>query len=82
VIALHIDELVLHGFPLKTRHAVGDAAQLELTRLIHSTGLPQFIKNQGRSDAIDGGSFNVTPVTKADVVGGLIAKAVYGGQWR
>ena len=81
VVALHIDELVLHGCPLKTRHAVGDAAQLELTRLLQ-TGLPEFIKTQRGSGAIDGGSFNLTPATKPHIVGNLIANAVYGGQWR
>ena len=81
VIALHINELVLHGFPLKSRHAVGDATQLELTRLL-STGLPEFVKTQSDSNAIDGGSFNLTPATKPHVVGNLIANAVYGGQKR
>lgn len=81
-ITLHINELVLHGFPLKARHAIGDATQSELARLVSATGLPQFVKTQGYSDAVDGGSFKLTPTTKPTAVGSLIANAVYGGQRR
>jgi len=63
-VTLHINELVLHGFPLQIRHAVGDATQSELTRLLTSTGLPQFVQARGNADAIDGGSFNLTSATR------------------
>ena len=82
VVTLHINELVLHGFPLQIRYAVGDATQSELTRLLSSSGLPEFIKTQRGSDAIDGGSFKLTPATRPHAVGSLIANAVYGGQRR
>lgn len=78
----HIDELVLHGFPLKTRYAVSEATQIELTRLLTTSGLPNFVKNPVQSDRIDGGAFNVTQSTKPQTIGNLIANAVYGGQWR
>jgi hypothetical protein len=81
-IALHIEELVLHGFPLQTRHAIGDATQQELTRLLNSTGLPDFVTGVRHSDAIDGGSFYVIPQAKPNAVGSLVAKAVYGGRRR
>jgi hypothetical protein len=81
-ISLHINELVLHGFPMETRHAVGDATQLELTRLLSARGLPEFVTSRQQEAAIDGGSFNVTPQAKPNVVGSLIAKAVYGGRRR
>ena len=81
-IALHINELVLHGFPTQTRHVVGDATQLELTRLLSAEGLPGFVSDATKSDAIDGGSFHVSPQAKPNAVGGLIAKAVYGGRRR
>ena len=44
--------------------------------------MPEFVRNQTASGAIDGGSFNVTRTTKPNVTGSLIANAVYGGQWR
>ena len=77
-IALHINELVLHGFPVQGRHAVGDAVQAELTRMLSTTGLPNYVT----SDTIDGGSFHVAPRAKPNAVGGLIAKAIYGGRRR
>jgi hypothetical protein len=81
-ISLHIDELVLHGFPMQARHSIGDATQLELTRLLSAGGLPEFVSDTSKSDAIDGGSFHVTPHAKPNAVGSLIAKAVYGGRRR
>jgi hypothetical protein len=81
-ISLHIHELVLHGFPVQGRHAVGDAVQAELTRMLSTRGLPDFVANVGQRDALDGGSFHVTPHAKPNAVGGLIAKAVYGGRRR
>jgi hypothetical protein len=81
-ITLHINELVLHGFPPQTRHAIGDAAQSELTKLLSATGLPEFAKTQANSPAIDGGSFKLTPATRPGAVGSLIANAVYGGHRR
>ena len=81
-IALRIEELVLHGFPMQGRHAVGDATQQELTRLLSAGGLPEFVTNRQQEEAIDGGSFHVTPQAKPNVVGSLIAKAVYGGRRR
>ena len=81
-IALHIGELVLHGFPVQGRHAVGDAVQAELTRMLSTGGLPEFVANVGQTDALDGGSFRITPHAKPNAVGSLIAKAVYGGRRR
>ena len=81
-IALHIDELVLHGFPVPGRHAVGDGAQLELTRLLNTRGLPKFVTSADQSQSIDGGTFHANSQTKPDQLGKLIAKAVYGGRWR
>lgn len=38
-IELHIEELVLHGFDPRDRHAIADAVQSELTRLVGERGL-------------------------------------------
>src|SRR5690242_11774302 len=54
-IALHIEEVVLHGFPARGRHAVGDAVQMELGRLLSTTGLPEFVTSAQPSGGIDGG---------------------------
>jgi hypothetical protein len=79
---LHIDELVLHGFPVQARSAVGDAVQVELTRLITTSGLPEFTTHAQQPGVIDGATFNVTPQAKPNAIGKLIANAVYGGRVR
>ena len=81
IASLHIHELVLHGFPVQGRHAVGDAVQVELARLLSLTGLPKFVSSE-QSDAIDAGVFHANPQTKPNQLGKLIANAVYGGRWR
>jgi hypothetical protein len=53
--------------------------QAELVRLLN-TKLPEFVKTS--SGTIDGGTFNVTPNTKPNAIGKLIANAVYGGRRR
>src|SRR5438874_12999598 len=37
---IHIEELVLHGFPTASAHAIGEATQQELTRVLTVRGLP------------------------------------------
>ena len=39
-IEMHIEELVLHGFEPGDRHAIGDAVERELARLLSEHGLP------------------------------------------
>jgi hypothetical protein len=78
-VSLHIAELVLHGFPLTSRHSIGDATQQELLRLITNRGLP-LRGAQGDLSRIDGGSFPATPATKPDAIGRLIAQAIHGGR--
>ena len=79
--SLHIEELVLHGFPQPTRCSIGEATQMELGRLLNA-GLPDFVKSPRRANSIDGGAIQLTRATKPAAIGNLIAKAVYGGRWR
>ncbi|MCU1264357.1 MAG: hypothetical protein JWM21_675 [Acidobacteria bacterium] len=80
-LTLHIGELVLHGFPSTSRYPIGDATQKELVRLISHGGLP-LLQGQGDSSRADAGSFQVTPGAGTRKVGGLIARALYGGRQR
>jgi hypothetical protein len=81
-IELHIEELVLHSFPAKDRHLVGEAVQRELTRLLSERGIPSSLSKGGEIARLNGGSFNVKQGSKADVVGRQVAQAVYGGMKR
>jgi hypothetical protein len=81
-IELHIDELVLHGFAPGDRHAIGDAVQHELTRLLAEQGLaPSAVANHERAH-VNAGEFHVAPASKAPAVGAQVARAVHGGLTR
>ena len=78
-IELNIEELVLHGFSPGDRHRIGEAVEQELTRLLGERGVPQSLEGGGEIGYVDGGAFDVTPDSRAQVVGAKVAKAVYGG---
>jgi hypothetical protein len=74
---VHIEEIVLHGFPAGHRHSIGDATHHELTRLLGSNGLSPNLSQS--SERIDAGNFQMNHGAEPDVVGSLVANAVYGG---
>jgi hypothetical protein len=70
-IELVIDELVLHGFDPRQRHAIGDAVASELTRLAHAHGV-----ELGRRPAMDlarfdAGAFEARSQTPAGTGSGI-----------
>ncbi|HEX8116016.1 MAG TPA: hypothetical protein VF521_01975 [Pyrinomonadaceae bacterium] len=76
-IELHVGELVLEGFAPAERHAVADAFERELTRLLNTHGLPN--SRPGEAARLDAGSVRVAPGLGAKAAGAQIARAVYGG---
>ncbi len=74
---LHVEELVLHGFPASDRFRVGDAVERELLRLIAEQGLPGLIRNPVSMERLDGGRFKVAEKSTAQVVGTQLAQQVY-----
>jgi hypothetical protein len=78
-IDLHIEELVLEGFPAADRHRIGAAVESELARLFTEQGLPPGLAGGGEIPRLDGGSFEVKAGGRAEAVGGQVAGAVYGG---
>jgi hypothetical protein len=78
---LHIDELVLHGFPAGARHPIADAVQQELARLFGEYGVPSHMTGAGAA-RIDAGSFRAVAGAMPAVIGTQIAGAVYGGATR
>jgi hypothetical protein len=79
LIDLHIEELVLHGFPAEDRYRIGSAVEAELARMFVEGGVPPSVTQGNDMIDLDGGSFEMEPGSKAERVGGQIAKAVYGG---
>jgi hypothetical protein len=73
-IELHIEELVLHGFPAGDRQRIAEAAQTELARLLAAGGLP---KQDISLDRVNGGAFQVAANAKPQQAGRQIAQAVF-----
>jgi len=78
-IELHIEELVLHGFPLGDRYAIGDAVERELARLFGEQGVPSSLRVDSAMDEIRGATFDLSQKTKPPAIGREIAQAVYRG---
>lgn len=81
-IALHIDELVLHGVPAAHRQRVGEALRQELTRLLSEGGLPTSLSAGGAVPRLEAGSVTVRPGAAPEAMGSQVAQAVYSGLGR
>lgn len=78
-IELHIEELVLHGFSSADRHAIGEAVQRELTRLLTEQGIHPALGKGYETARVNGGSFSMQQGAKANTIGEQVAQSVYGG---
>jgi hypothetical protein len=76
---LHIEELVLHGFSPGDHHRIGKAVELELTRLFTEQGVPSSLSRNGELTRMDGGTFSMSLDSRAEVIGGQVARSVYEG---
>lgn len=78
-VELHIEELVLHGFPPQDRYRIGAAVEAELARLFAEQGVPPPLAQGGEMSHLDGGSFEVALGSRAEAIGSQVAEALYGG---
>ena len=76
-IEINIEELKLYGFSHVDRFRIGQALQIELTRLITENGISQSLSRGGEIAHLGGGSFNVNPNSKPHAIGAQVAKSVY-----
>lgn len=82
-VELHIEEIVLHGFPPDYLHRVGDAVEHELSRLITEEGVPSSLSRGGDIPRLDAGAFEVEKEDLgADAVGARVARSLYEGMTR
>ena len=81
-VRLHIDKLVLNGFPPVNCYRIAAAMEAELARLLTEQGVPPGLANGGAISRLDGGSFDVMPDARPDRIGVQVAQAVYGGLTR
>jgi hypothetical protein len=75
MIRLRIDELVLHGFDPRDRHAIGDAVRAELAAVLAERQVSQSASVR----AIDGGEVHTSSVRETKPIGHAVANAVRGG---
>lgn len=80
-IHLHIDELVLDGFPPISRRGIAAATEAELARLLAEGGAPTGLQ-AGAVARLDGGSFDLAPQAGPEAIGAQVAQAVYRGMAR
>lgn len=76
-IEMHIEELVLHGFPPGDRLRIGEAVERELARLLGVRGLPPSFAQGGQISLLDGGTFEATSREQPEIIGARVARAVY-----
>jgi hypothetical protein len=74
---LHIEELVLHGFPAGDRFRIGDAVEQELSRLIVEQGLG--LTTELNMEALDAGTFRVGANARPQAIGRQLAHNVHQG---
>jgi len=81
-VGLHIEELVLHGFPPDYRHHIGGAVEHELSRLFTEQGVPPSLIHGGDIPRLDAGAFQMNTGLGADAVGARVARSLYEGMRR
>ena len=78
-VEIHIEKLVLHDFSPTDRHRIGETLERELACLFVEQSTPSSLIQGRKIERLDGGAFEVAPGSKAEAVGGQVARAVYGG---
>ncbi len=83
-IELHIEELVLHGFPARDRRQIGAAIKQELQRLLASTNLADLPSRAIAVERLDAGALHLDATPRPHMVGERVAQRVYAklpGAW-
>ncbi len=76
---LQIENLILSGLPHLDQAQLGVVIRQELTRTFTEQGIPASLRQSHAVASLDGGTFTVPPDAAVEMVGGQIARAVYGG---
>lgn len=75
-VELHIESLVVHGFPPGVEDGLQAAVEQELARLLAERGWASLAQD-GVAARLDGGLFEVVPGARGEVIGAQVARAVY-----
>jgi hypothetical protein len=74
---LHVDTLVLHGFPSANRLTIAKAVERELARLFAAKGVPPSLAELGHIEYLEGRAFDLKPNCQPAPLGAAVASAVY-----
>jgi hypothetical protein len=74
-VRLHIEQLVLHGFDRRDRHAIAEAVRAEVAAVLAG----QHITRGATVEHIDGGEVLTGSVRDTKSVGQAVGRAVRGG---
>jgi hypothetical protein len=77
-VELHIEELVLRGFPHSQRYEIAEAVGRELESLL-SQRVPQSLGAGASIDRLDAGAFETKQAARPEAIGSGIAQKIYGG---
>ncbi|MEA3335576.1 MAG: hypothetical protein U9R25_06665 [Chloroflexota bacterium] len=75
-VSVHIEELILHGFPAADRMRIGRAVERQLARLLADGQMPGNFTGHEKISALDGGSFATSPGIRPEQIGSQIAGSV------
>jgi len=78
-LTVHIDTLVLQGFPLAQAHAIARSLERELARLLARGERPFAPAGAAYLPRLDGGQISLASDAGPRAVGARLARAVYGG---
>ncbi len=78
-IEIHIEELVLHGFPPQEKYRIGEALQAALHNHFEEKGLPPVLSSGGYIPVIDSGTFDMHSTEQPRGKAENIAATVYKG---
>ena len=78
-VRLHIEKLVLHGFPPRDRDRIAWAVESELARLLGQGEIPSALSHGGLIPRIDGGTFQMRRGITPKAIGEQVSRNLYGG---
>lgn len=78
-IELHIEELVLNGFPSIDKDHFGEAVQRELSRLFSERGMPPLLSQSGALAQLDVSNITLKPNSTGGEIAAGVAQTLYGG---
>lgn len=75
---IHIEQLVLHGFPSLARGQIGPQVEAHLARLLAEQGAPASLVRGGLVSRLDGGAFEIDADASPEKIAEQIAHSIYG----